>query len=81
MVPVPALAATAGHQVGAMTGVAQYAINAMDNAMAANHMGEIPGLGPVWACEEFGAPGHNYGICAECWKRFNAHFDAREATA
>ncbi|MFZ2948074.1 MAG: hypothetical protein WA003_01195 [Desulfuromonadaceae bacterium] len=31
---------------------------------------EIPGEGPVWACERFGHYGHNSVTCTTCTRNF-----------
>lgn len=34
---------------------------------------EPPGHGPVWACDEYGTPGHDYNTCLFCWDRCQLH--------
>jgi hypothetical protein len=50
--------------------IAQTAIAALDRAMGANMFGEIPGHGPAWACERFGAYGHFSAGCIKCTSSF-----------
>lgn len=35
-----------------------------------NAFGEEPGLGPEWACENYGQQGHNYITCKQCLQNF-----------
>ena len=49
------------------------------NPPGPNGLGEIPGLGPVWACEFFGRYGHNQNTCFHCLKNFSIHLDAQAA--
>jgi hypothetical protein len=35
-----------------------------------NSYGEIKGLGPAWACDKHGDPGHNKQLCITCLGNF-----------
>ena len=45
------------------------------NKTTANSFGEIKGLGPAWACDQHGQPGHNYNTCITCLGNFMARND------
>lgn len=38
-----------------------------------NEQGEIKGMGPEWACAGFGAIGHDYYTCDDCWSDYERH--------
>lgn len=60
-----------------MNPVADYAYRALDRAMNTtplpepNERGEVAGCGAVWACGQFGRPGHDYLLCPVCNRGFN----------
>jgi hypothetical protein len=37
-----------------------------------NENEEFPGMGPRWACENYGQPGHDYFSCLECRSKCHA---------
>lgn len=57
-----------------LTTIAQTADAALCRAMGANQNDEIPGIGPKWACDQFGQPGHNYYGCIHCTGNFMERF-------
>lgn len=38
--------------------------------MCVNANGEVKGVNPIWACEDFGATDHNYYLCPACVENF-----------
>jgi|GEM_PF-6375449 len=53
----------------------------MDDAAAlqSNACGEVAGLGPQWACEEYGSIGHDYQHCHNCHRRYEGYLNRRGA--
>ena len=49
------------------------------NPPGPNGLGEIPGIGPAWACESFGRYGHNQMTCIDCLNNFTTQMNKREA--
>lgn len=57
-----------------MSTVARYAYGALDKALAAavaiagaeHKNGELTGMGPNWACDQYGELDHDYYTCQEC---------------
>ncbi|BCS54529.1 hypothetical protein GSbR_37290 [Geobacter sp. SVR] len=49
------------------------ALSSLQRVPASPNPNEITGLGPVWACANFGAGGHDYGTCGLCHRNYDRH--------
>ena len=64
-----------GGEAGAIGRPAEHpadGLAARQAALGINEHGEIKGCGPLWACDAFGATGHNYQECRVCMARFDS---------
>ncbi len=52
-----------------------------DDPDSGNENGEIPGVGPEWACEDYGKPGHNYYSCRICSRRYEGYLNRAHGRA
>lgn len=55
-------------------------VNDMFETLTGNRLGEIPGKGAEWACEDYGKDDHNYEVCRICQRRFEGYMARMGAT-
>lgn len=56
-------------------------LDAVFDNVAAPLPAEIPGTGPVWACAQYGQPGHDYYTCRDCLRHFDGHMKRQHGRA